>query len=82
MVIKQRIGKLVLPSSPQDLCAELGFAELVLEWNHSTQLASLPTIHCDPFDRLLISQAPVDDLTLITADDVVASFPDVRIERA
>ena len=82
MVIKQQLGKLVLPLRPQDLCAELGFAELALSWNHSTQLAQLPTIHRDPFDRLLISQALVEELTLITADDIVASYPDVRIERA
>ncbi len=82
MVIKQGIGKLVLPSGPQDLCAEMGFAALALGWNHSTQLAELPTIHRDPFDRLLICQALVEDLSLITGDDIVASYPDVRIERA
>lgn len=48
--------------------AESGFLELPITILHTTTLASLPHIHRDPFDRILISQAISEPLTLLTAD--------------
>jgi PIN domain nuclease of toxin-antitoxin system len=38
-------------------------------------LTTLPQIHADPFDRLLIAQALVDELDLVTADEIIRSYP-------
>jgi PIN domain nuclease of toxin-antitoxin system len=81
MAIKRALGKLTLPSSPLEICQSLEFDELVLTWGHAAVVENLPAIHRDPFDRLLIAQAVAEDLTLITADSTIASYPDVRIQR-
>jgi len=42
---------------------------------HAVAVDSLPTIHKDPFDRILIAQAMVEGITLLTADPVIAKYP-------
>ena len=51
----------------QALLAE-GFIELAIAAPHIARLASLPWVHRDPFDRLLVAQAIVERMTLLTAD--------------
>lgn len=82
MAIKAGLGKLDLPVDPVELCRSLGFGELALAWHQAGLVASLPPIHRDPFDRLLLAQALAEDLVLITSDRTVASYPEVRIELA
>lgn len=82
MVIKIGIGKLRLPVSPAELCQQLGLAQLDLTWDHASQAASLPLIHNDPFDRLLIAQAQVEGLVLITSDRLISRYPDLELEPA
>jgi PIN domain nuclease of toxin-antitoxin system len=43
--------------------------------DHVVTIESLPPIHKDPFDRLLVAQATVEGVTLLTADSVVAQYP-------
>ncbi len=83
MAIKQELGKLQLPDSmsPVDLCEAIQFEPLPLVRLHASALAQLPPIHRDPFDRLLLVQAIEEDLILITADAVVASYPGVQVLR-
>lgn len=78
MSIKTAHGKMGLPEAPIELCRELGARPLALTWEHAQQLSSLPTMHRDPFDRLLIAQAMVEDLTLITADARILPYPNVQ----
>ena len=52
-----------------------GYAELQITGEHALALEGLPPIHKDPFDRLLIAQAPVEGMTLLTADSTVALYP-------
>lgn len=47
---------------------ELGYSELPLNGAHAIATASLPFVHRDPFDRMLIAQAMVENLTLLTVD--------------
>ncbi|MYD99595.1 MAG: type II toxin-antitoxin system VapC family toxin [Gammaproteobacteria bacterium] len=54
---------------------EHGYAELAISGAHVTALARLPPIHKDPFDRILVAQAQVEEITLLTADTVVAQYP-------
>ncbi len=51
------------------------YAELPMTGAHAAALGSLPPIHKDPFDRLLVAQATVERLTLVTSDRVVAKYP-------
>ncbi len=52
-----------------------GYSELLIGSEHAVAIASLPVIHKDPFDRLLIAQATIEGITLLTCDAVVAQYP-------
>ncbi len=54
---------------------ENGYRELPVGSEHAVALDSLPPIHKDPFDQLLIAQACVEGITLLTTDAVVAQYP-------
>jgi PIN domain nuclease of toxin-antitoxin system len=54
---------------------ENGYAELALTGAHAAASASLPPIHKDPFDRMLVAQAMIEGLTLVTDDPTVARYP-------
>jgi PIN domain nuclease of toxin-antitoxin system len=54
---------------------ENGYDELPITGRHAAAIANLPDIHKDPFDRILVAQAQVEDLTLCTSDRVLASYP-------
>lgn len=76
VAIKSAIGKLVLPSGA-DVAAELerdGFQTLAVELAHAEALRGLPPLHRDPFDRMLVAQALVEGLTLVTADPALARY--------
>ena len=52
-----------------------GYGELAIGSEHVVGIENLPMIHKDPFDRLLVAQAQVEGITLLTADVVVARYP-------
>lgn len=52
-----------------------GYSELPILSDHVVAIDSLPPIHKDPFDRLLVAQATVEGITLLTSDSVVAQYP-------
>lgn len=52
-----------------------GYVELPVVSEHAVATATLPPIHRDPFDRLLVAQAQVEGITLLTSDPVVAQYP-------
>lgn len=54
---------------------ENGYVELPLTGAHAARLANLPPIHRDPFDRMLIVQAAVEGLMLVTSDPTIAKYP-------
>ena len=61
-----------------DLYSELlrnGYCELAVATSHTFAVVHLPHLHKDPFDRLLLAQAMREDLTLVTADEMLASYP-------
>jgi PIN domain nuclease of toxin-antitoxin system len=82
MAIKVGVGKLTLPRDA-DIAAELahsGFLELPVALAHAEDMRSLPALHRDPFDRLLVSQARVEGLTLVTADRLLAQYGITRVD--
>ncbi len=52
-----------------------GYAELPISSQHAVGIASLPPLHKDPFDRLLVAQATLEGLLLLTSDSAVAAYP-------
>lgn len=54
---------------------EKGYVELAVNGLHAAFVSTMPLIHRDPFDRLLVAQANVEGMTLITADEQIARYP-------
>lgn len=52
-----------------------GYGELPMLGEHAVAIDGLPPIHKDPFDRMLVAQATVEGITLLTADPLVAKYP-------
>jgi PIN domain nuclease of toxin-antitoxin system len=78
-VIKYGLGKLPMPAPPADYLprqrALHRVASLPIEEGALAHLAGLPSLHRDPFDRMLVAQALQHDLTLLTVDDAVKAYP-------
>ena len=72
--IKISIGKLRLDSRFEEGVSESGFRALPIAFRHIDRLESLPFLHRDPFDRMLIAQALVDGLTIVTEDRQIARY--------
>lgn len=53
---------------------ENGYTELAVTGSHAVTVDSLPPLHKDPFDRILVAQAQVEGIILLTADSAVASY--------
>lgn len=66
--VKHRLGKLPLKTTLLECFRKSTFKVLNINLEHILQLDKLPSHHKDPFDRILISQAKVENLTLITSD--------------
>ena len=67
-VIKVAVGKLHLPDTIEAGVRASGFEQLPIRFAHAERVAALPLHHRDPFDRLLVAQALVEDLVLVTND--------------
>ena len=52
-----------------------GYGELPIVSDHVVAIESLPPIHKDPFDRVLVAQATIEGITLLTTDSLVAQYP-------
>jgi len=77
VAIKRGLGRSDFQADPRLLRRGLldnGYSELPVLSDHVVAIDTLPPIHKDPFDRLLVSQATVEGITLLTADSVVAQY--------
>jgi PIN domain nuclease of toxin-antitoxin system len=63
------------PREVRRLLIENGYEELTLQSRHVVAVDSMVLIHKDPFDRILIAQAMVEGITLLTADPMIAKYP-------
>ena len=66
--IKKTLGKLESPENLKEAIADAEFELMPIDYEHAWQVKDLPPHHRDPFDRLLVSQATVENLTLVTRD--------------
>jgi len=68
IAIKRGLGKLVAPEDLPDRIADEGFAWLQITAQHAWQVRDLPMYHGDPFDRLLVAQALIERVPIVTTD--------------
>jgi len=78
IAIKVGLRKLRLPEPPGRYVparlAEQGMNSLPVEHSHALRVAALPAHHADPFDRLLVAQAQIERMTLMTADPGIPPY--------
>jgi PIN domain nuclease of toxin-antitoxin system len=75
MAIKAALGRVRFPMERMtEIVAEMGFDALSMTMQHALEAGGLPRHHDDPFDRMLIAQARLDGLTLVTLDRQFASY--------
>ncbi|MBW2261597.1 MAG: type II toxin-antitoxin system VapC family toxin [Deltaproteobacteria bacterium] len=78
IAIKYRLGKLPLPEPPDAFVPPRllrdGITAIAVEPHHALHVANLPGHHDDPFDRLLVAQAMLEKLTLVTADHELEAY--------
>ena len=72
--IKEATGKLTSPTPLVEAARRTGVRELTVDWTHAQRAAELPPLHSDPFDRMLVAQALVEDLVLVTRDPLVTQY--------
>ena len=72
--IKRRLGKLDAPADLLEQMEQAGVDLLPITARHADRVGALPMHHRDPFDRLLVAQADVDGLALVTADSELSNY--------
>jgi PIN domain nuclease of toxin-antitoxin system len=74
IAIKHSRGKLQLPETPEHYvmsrCDRLHTEPLPIDHSHALRVATLPSHHRDPFDRVLVAQAQIEGLPLLTSDPI------------
>ena len=82
MAIKARIGKLELPANFEQFIAEQlqqnAITGLPIQMSHALHVYTLPVLHRDPFDRLLIAQSQLENMPILTIDPQVGQY-DVEV---
>jgi PIN domain nuclease of toxin-antitoxin system len=83
IAIKRPLGRMGAPSMSSsdavELCQESGFGILAISAIHAMAVESLPLLHADPFDRLIVAQALTEPMRLITHDRQLAAYSDTII---
>ncbi len=78
IAIKAALGRLKMKEAPE-VCLpremkKNGFRALEISHAHALAVRTLPSLHADPFDRLLVVQSRLEGLTLVTADDFLSRY--------
>jgi PIN domain nuclease of toxin-antitoxin system len=79
IAVKHRLGRLPLPAPPEDFVPAQrtahGIEPLPVDEEAALHVAKLPDLHRDPFDRLLVAQALVGGMVLLTPDESIREYP-------
>jgi Uncharacterized protein conserved in bacteria len=75
LAIKQTLGKIDASIRFDQMEKRPGISELTISSKYTTELRSLPMLHGDPFDRMLVAQAMVEGMVLVTGDRRLARYP-------
>ncbi len=76
--IKNSLGRSDFQVDPRLLRRGLldnGYEELPITGQHAVAISGLPSLHADPFDRMLVAQSMVEGVLLLTSDSIVARYP-------
>jgi PIN domain nuclease of toxin-antitoxin system len=74
IVIKRGLGKLTFPDNLEDVVHEESFGLVPIGYQHLRRVETLPMLHRDPFDRLLVAQALTEGTPLVTNDRNIVSY--------
>ena len=78
LMIKHSLGRLVLPAEPaafiREQLRENQFVALPIEIEHVLKLLGMPSFHRDPFDRILVAQAQVEKMPIISKDRLLRNY--------
>jgi len=74
IAIKRALGRLQAPDDLETQIARNGFAPLPITVAHALRAGALPPHHDDPFDRMLVAQAQLEGLTVVTRDPRIAVY--------
>jgi PIN domain nuclease of toxin-antitoxin system len=78
IAIKARLGRIHLPNKPESFIVEQlnlnGIQSLPIHMSHALHVYNLPHNHRDPFDRMIIAQAQVEDLPILTMDLQITKY--------
>ena len=74
IAIKKSLGRLDAPDDLQEVIVEERFQPLPIGIPHALAVVTLPPIHQDPFDRIQIAQAKLENLTLVTRDPFIHQY--------
>lgn len=74
IAVKETLGKIELPPEFDEALGSAGFIRLDVSFDHIKELRTLPLLHKDPFDRLLIAQSISEELILITDDHQIHRY--------
>jgi len=79
IAVKAELGRVTLPSDPETFVPQQitqnAFQVLPLQLRHALRVFSLPSVHRDPFDRMLVAQAEAERMPLLTGDSHFHSYP-------
>ena len=74
IAIKSRLGRIVAKAPVETVLHDYGFLELPVLIRHADRVRTLPPHHRDPFDRLPVAQALVEDLVIVSADRLLRKY--------
>ncbi|MBI4309270.1 MAG: type II toxin-antitoxin system VapC family toxin [Candidatus Omnitrophica bacterium] len=78
IAIKTQLGRLHIPQTPErfipEQLARNGMESLPISITHALHVAKLPALHRDPFDRMLVSQAQIERLPILTIDPLIRQY--------
>ncbi|MGH2446304.1 MAG: type II toxin-antitoxin system VapC family toxin [Candidatus Limnocylindria bacterium] len=79
IAVKHHLGRLALPEDPRQLIprarTDHGIGSLAFDEESALQLGVLPDLHGDPFDRMLICQALIGGIAIVTPDEMIRRYP-------
>jgi PIN domain nuclease of toxin-antitoxin system len=74
IALKRQSGKLEAPGDIAEWIEQCEFGSLSIDVSHAVAAAALPPHHKDPFDRMLVAQAQLEELTLVARDDAIDAY--------
>ena len=74
IAIKKSLNKLQAPDNLEEILEENNITVLSMSIEHALYVEHLPSIHQDPFDRLLIAQCIIEELIFVTADTIIPKY--------